>query len=235
VTDTQGNLLDDSLIVLRSQHARHPLRCRPDSSDPLVYRQIFIGREYACLDDVTEAGLVIDCGANVGYSAAYFLTRFPGCDLIAVEPDASNFQLLCRNLAPYGERAHAIHSAVWSHPARLTISETPYRGGWAWTRQVRECKPGEAGGFLAVDLGGLLSRSGHQRISILKMDVEGAEAVIFSANVEPWIDRVDNLVIELHDDSIFGVASAVFASAIAGRGFAVSRHKELTVCKRGSP
>jgi FkbM family methyltransferase len=219
------------LLILHSRHAQHPLSCRPNTSDPLVYRQIFIGRAYACLDDVAEASLVIDCGANVGYSSAYFLTRFPGCDLIAVEPDASSFRLLCRNLDPYGKRARAIRSAVWSRPTRLTISETPYRDGREWSTQVRECRPGEADGFLAVDLGGLLSRSGHQRISILKMDVEGAEAVIFSENFEPWIDRVDNIAIELHDDSDFGDASAVFAEAIAGRGFAVDRHKELTVCK----
>ncbi len=224
--------LENGVLFLRSEHARHPLRCRPNSSDPCVFRQIFIEREYACLDDVPAAGLIVDCGAYVGYSAAYFLTRFPGCKLIAVEPDPANFELLCRNLVPYGASAQAIAAGVWSRPVRLALAESPYRDGREWSRHIRVCPPDEPGGFPAVDIGGLLARSGHDRISILKIDIEGAEAQVFSENHESWIDRVDNLVIELHDDSPFGNAPSIFQAAIAGRGFTVSQFGELTVCKR---
>lgn len=105
-----------------SKRARYPLLCRPRSSDPSVFNQIFVLREYAMLDNL-RVSLVIDCGANVGYSSAYFLNQFPDCTLIAVESDDGNFQMLAKNLAPYGTRARAIHSAVWSHPASLTFSE----------------------------------------------------------------------------------------------------------------
>ncbi|CAN5382113.1 hypothetical protein BH10PLA2_BH10PLA2_26230 [soil metagenome] len=64
------------------------------------------------------------------------------------------------------------------------------------------------------------------------MDIEGAEAQVFSENYESWIDYVDNIVIELHDDTAFGNASSIFTKAIAGRSFTVSRCGELTVCKR---
>jgi FkbM family methyltransferase len=225
---------ENDLFVTSSPFAQFPLRCRVKSSDPNVFFQIFIAREYACLDDVTQAELVIDCGANVGYSAAYFLSRYPACRVIAVEPDASNYQLLCKNLEPYGPRAITLHSGVWSHAARLTIEEARYRDGREWAKQVRECRPEEAAGFTAVDIGGLLALAGSPRISILKIDVEGAEAVIFARNFESWIDRVDNLVIELHDDSMFGKASAVFAKAIEGRNFSISRYQELVVCKKRS-
>jgi FkbM family methyltransferase len=223
---------ENGTFLLKSEHARYPLRCRPHSSDPLVFDQIFIEREYSCLDDMTAAGLIIDCGAYVGYSSAYFLTRFPGCKLIAVEPDPANFEMLCQNLAPYSDAALAIPAAVWSRPARLAFSQTPYRDGKEWSRHVRECGLGETGDLRAEDIGSVLSQSGHERISILKMDIEGAEAQVFSENYESWIDYVDNIVIELHDDSAFGNASTVFTKAIAGRGFTVSRCGELTVCKR---
>jgi FkbM family methyltransferase len=224
--------MDNGLFVLTSPWARYPLRCRPNSSDPFVFVQVFIDREFACLDDVIEAGLIIDCGANVGYSAAYFLSRFPGCDLIAVEPDESNYRLLVQNLAPYGPSVRTIHSAVWSQAARLKIWEGTYRDGREWTRQVQPCGPDEPGGFEAVDIGTLLRESGRQRISILKIDIEGAEAVVFADNFEPWIGLVDNLVIELHDDSMFGNATSVFAHATEGQGFSMSKHGELTVCRR---
>jgi FkbM family methyltransferase len=222
---------DRSTFTLTSRHARHPLLCRANTTDLPVFRQIFLQRDYACLDPLRQAGLIVDCGANVGYASAYLLSRFPRAEVIAVEPDPGNFELLERNLSPYGGSVRTLRSAVWSHPARLVMSEDPYRGG-EWSRQVRECRPGEEPAFLGVDIGSLLAGSGHERISILKIDIEGAEGVVFAADVEPWIDRVDQLVIELHDDSSFGDCSAIFHRAIAGRGLAVTQHGELTVCTR---
>jgi FkbM family methyltransferase len=222
---------DRSAFTLTSKHARHPLLCRANTTDLPVFRQIFLQRDYRCLDPLQDAELIVDCGANVGYSAAYFLSRFPRAELIAIEPDPGNFELLERNLAPYGGAARMLRSAVWSHPARLVLSEDPYRGG-EWARQVRECLPHEEPAFLGVDIGSLLAGSRHDRISILKIDIEGAEGVVFAANFEPWIDRVDYLAVELHDDSSFGDCSAIFHRAIAGRGFTVTRHGEMTVCAR---
>ena len=80
----------DKPYLLRSRYAEFPLKCRPKTTDIRVFRQIYVSREYRCLDEVRDAGLIIDCGANVGYSSAYFLTRFPKSYLIAIEPDPGN-------------------------------------------------------------------------------------------------------------------------------------------------
>lgn len=225
-------LREGDRYTLRAKHARYPLVLRAGASDLAVFQQIFMTREYACFDDLKNAGLIIDCGANAGFSTAYFASRFPQSEIIAIEPDPENFEMLRRNTAPYGDRVEIRQTAVWSHAARLTISEAPYRDGLHWTRQVRECAPEEPGGFDAIDLGGILEASGHERISILKMDIEGAEAVVLAQNTEPWIDRVDNLAIELHDDAGFGDSRGAFERAIEGGGWTVSRSGELTVCRR---
>jgi hypothetical protein len=44
----------------------------------------------------------------------------------------------------------------------------------------------------ATDIGTLLDRSGEQRISVLKVDIEGAERVVFVKNYESWLPKVDN-------------------------------------------
>jgi len=220
------------LLTLTTDLARHPLLCRPGTSDGNVFHQIFVEREYACLDDLRDVSFILDCGANVGYSAAYLLSRFPSARLLSVEPDPGNFEVLRANLAPYGDAARLLRSAVWSRPTGLVLSRDPYRDGMEWTRQVRECGPGEHPDLLAVDIGSLLRLYPGERISILKMDIEGAEGIVFGSNYESWIDLVDNIVIELHDDSVFGDCTAAFAAAISGRGFSVARHGELTVCRR---
>ena len=222
----------NTLLTLTSKYARHPGKCRAGTSDLDAFRQIFASREYRCLDDVAEAIFIIDCGANVGYSSAYFLSRFPRCDVVAIEPDPQNFELLKLNLSPYGKRVRTLRAAVWSHETRLTLSEEKYRDGREWSRQVRECKPGENSDLLAVDIGSILDESGHERVSILKVDIEGAEAIVFSKNYESWIDRVDNMVVEIHNAPSFGDCAGVFAKAVAGRGFSITQCGELTVCKR---
>jgi FkbM family methyltransferase len=212
---------------LYSKHARHPLRCRPGTSDLNVFYQIFVFREYRCLDDITSADLIVDCGANVGYSSAYFLTRFPRAKVISIEPDPGNFALLQANTAPYGNRCQAICSAVWSHPTQLVLA-TDYGDGREWARQVRIGGPGEVPTVSATDIGTLLAESGFDRISILKVDIEGAEAAVFGANYEQWITQVDNIVIELHDDR----CRSAFMNAISTQGNVLSRCDELVVCRR---
>jgi FkbM family methyltransferase len=217
----------DKPYVLRSRYAQFPLKCRPNTSDIDVFRQVYVIREYRCLDDIRDAGLIIDCGANVGYSSAYFLSRFPKSYLMAIEPDPGNFSLLETNLAPYDNRYRAICSAVWSHPVALLLSEVPFRDGKEWARTVREPRNGEKATMTSIDIGTLLAASGYDRISILKVDIEGAESIVFSSNYETWIGKVDNLVIELHNDE----CRSIFRKAISNVNFCISECDELVVCR----
>ena len=214
---------------LRSRDAKYPLLCRPNSSDIEVFNQIFVQREYSCVDGLSDVDLVIDCGANVGYSSAYFLTRFPNCHLISIEPSPSNFNMLEKNLVYYRDRVQTLQTALWSHPANLVISENKYRDGREWSYQVRECNNKETPALRAVDIATLINEFKRERISILKMDIEGAEAVVFSANIDSWIDHVDTMLIEIHDDTQFGKSSDIVYEACKD-SFSLSRFGELTVC-----
>jgi FkbM family methyltransferase len=215
-------------VWLWSKHALHPLRCRPGTSDVNVFGQIFRDLEYRCLDDARDVRLFIDCGANVGYSSAYFLSHFPGAKGIAVEPDPANFAALTANVKPYGDRCEVLNTAIWSHEAGLVMSEAPWGDGREWARTVRVAGPGETATMTAIDIGTLLERSGFDRISILKVDIEGAESTAFGSNYESWIGKVDNLVIELHSEE----AREIVGHAIAAEDFATSTSGELFVCRR---
>lgn len=46
----------------------NPIQVRTRSSDWNVFYQIFVEKEYACLDILSKVGLIVDAGANVGYS-----------------------------------------------------------------------------------------------------------------------------------------------------------------------
>jgi FkbM family methyltransferase len=210
---------------LRAKQLRSPMTCRYGSTDFKVFNQIFFLAEYEPLQLSKDPELIVDCGAYVGYSTAYFLSKYPKADVIAVEPDRRNYELLKQNLTEYGGRVTALHSAVWSHKTRLRICHDAL-GEWA--TQVRECKQGEQADIEAVDIPSILERSKHDKIDILKLDIEGAETVLFSRNFEPWIDRVDAFVVELHGDS----QKALFFQALSREDFDFSTSGELTMARR---
>jgi len=205
---------------------------RSNSSDLTVFSQIFYEAEYAPLlgDAVVET--ILDLGANVGLSSVWFLTHFPQAKLIAVEPDVENFAVLQKNLEPFGNRATAVRAAVWSSETSLKMSDSPYRDGRHWARQVIECSVEDPDAFIAVSVPGLMTQMQSSRISILKVDIEGAEAKVFEAASVKWLDRIDTIAIELHEDTIFGPCSSIFNAAISDQKFMVSTSGELTICKR---
>ena len=217
------------VFTLRSPHAVFPLNCRPLTSDLAVFKQIFAQREYACIDSITTAGpgLILDCGANAGFSTAYLLTRFPDCTVIAVEPDPTNYQALLKNVEGYGPRVRCIEAAVWSHETRLCLSNSA-GDGLEWSRTVNAADEKTDARVTALEIGRILSDSGHQRIRLLKIDIEGAETEVFGANSAVWLPKVDNLVIELHGEK----CERAFADAVAPHGFKLRRHMELTIAQR---
>ena len=215
--------------TLRSRYSLSPVWVRSHSSDLAVFRQIFVEREYSCLDDIIDASFIIDCGANVGYSTAYLLSRYSNARVVAIEPEISNFEMLRRNAAHYGDRVRLLHAAVWSGFEGLVIEEnTSAPEGKEWAFSVREALAGEIPDVDAVDLTTVWREAGSPTISILKMDIEGSESVVFDQLDKPWLAAVENIVVELHGEK----CRASLLAAIEGMGFALSTCGELTVCKR---
>lgn len=208
---------------MTSKLLQHPVWARKVSSDFKVFDQIFAEREYRCLDRIAPPQLIVDCGANVGYSSAYFLSRYPKCTVVAIEPDPSNFALLSRNLEPYAARCHLLNAAVWWRKETLRF-KTPNTEGAEWACSV---EPGMSGGssVSAITIPDVLEMVLNSRISVLKIDIEGAERDLF-AHDPTWLDAVDNIAIELHGDA----CRDAFLRAIQPRLFDISLCGELTCC-----
>lgn len=209
-----------------------PIFCRAFTSDLYVYYQIFVDMGYHCTDFIQRPKLIVDCGANVGYTSAFFLNKYTGAQVIAIEPEPENFKILKRNLSPYGKRITMLNAAVWSTPTKLCVKRdlSAFRSEWATKVVLDEEACGVGTEVDAIDIGGLLKDSGYDRIDILKIDVEGAESVIFSENYAAWIDKVDCFLIELHNDE----GSDCFFRALSSsdESYCFSRHGESTVAIR---
>jgi FkbM family methyltransferase len=221
----------NKFIPMHIEGYNYPVWARFKSTDLDVFYQIFIEEEYSCLAACDNPKLIVDCGANVGYSSIYFLNKYPQTRVIAVEPDEANFQVCQKNLLPYGERVSLIRSGIWSHQAGLVICEGNYGKGHEWAIQVLECQAEQKPDIVATSISDLLEKSEFKNIDLLKVDIEGSEKVIFAHNYESWLDRVQNLVIELHDEE----CEKTFFKAMSKYKYDLSQSGELTVCQKIVP
>ncbi len=71
----------------------------------------------------------------------------------------------------------------------------------------------EAASVRGYTIAELLKIAGADRISLLKVDIEGAEIELLT-HASPWIHRVDNMMIETHDRFRPGCTTAL-AKAVA--------------------
>lgn len=213
---------------LHSSLATVPLVCRGGSSDIDVFKHIFVLCEYAVIDDLPTNGLIIDCGANAGFSTIYFLSQLPQVHIIAVEPDLGNFRMLTRNTESFGDRCTRIQAGVWSESGGLRIVDAPGGDGREWARGVEVVPPGEPADIPAVSIDMLLEQSPYERIALLKVDIEGAEQVVFGTGTEAWLDRVDRIAIELHGDA----CAETYHKAVDAAGFESVEAGGLTLSRR---
>lgn len=202
----------------------YPVYCRPGTSDIHVFAQVLFDEQYLCLDFLKGVKRILDCGANVGYTAAYLLTKHPEATLVAIEPDPETAKMLRKNTGGYGDRVQVIEAGIWHRDAGLKIVPSPIG---AWANQVHECEPGETPQVTAVGIGSLMDRLGWDWVDLLKIDIEGAEVNVFRNDTSAWIKRVGTIAIELHNEE----AREAFFNTVKPFSPVLEEHGELTVCR----
>ena len=205
---------------------RSPYRVwlRPGTCDVILYDDIVVQEQYGSvpLDGVRT---IVDAGANIGLASAYLLWKSPSARVVALEPDPVNYDLCVRNLAAFGERAVVLRAGLWSRPCRIEV-EAENLGTWASTTAPVEGRGG-ADAIDGFDVATLMDRHGMETVDLLKIDIEGAEREVFSADDLSWLDRVGCIQIELEPES-----RESFFRAVAGHGFEFLQHREVTVARR---
>lgn len=177
----------------------HPLILRVPSSDVPTFEQIFVNTEYA-FDVRRPPRTIIDAGANIGLASVFFAARYPDARILAIEPESRNFELLTINVAQY-PNVTPVHGALWHQSEILEVID-PGLGNWGFVTRSARDPSAPSGRFVNKAQGMTVDRVMHehglQHVDILKIDIEGAEKEVFSTPTA-WIERVDALIMELHD------------------------------------
>lgn len=146
--------------------------------------------------------VVLDCGANIGFSTYWLAVEFPEALVIAVEPDAENAKLAARN-TKYCQNVKLVQAAVASEDCRITLTNTEM-GADAF-RTVSDSN----GALPGYSIASLVKMAGGELENLLlaKIDIEGFENELFAANTD-WVDKLQALVVETHDWMLPGQAGA---------------------------
>jgi len=199
-----GNVTkSETLLRVNRPDCRFPFLLRYPSSDIKTFRQVFVGKQYDFWA-ITQPRVIVDAGANIGLASIYFANKYPEAKIIAIEPENSNFELLKKNVAPYANII-PLQLALWHVNEDIELVD-PGRGKWGFVTQEKESgkntsEPASSAvchTVKAITVDWLMEEYALDSIDLLKIDIEGAEKEVFS-NTAAWIDKVNAIVIELHD------------------------------------
>jgi FkbM family methyltransferase len=207
-----GKVVHRNLLVTANfQGIPYPLKLRLGTTDVSVARQVLIEKHYDFEMDFTPR-TIIDAGANIGLSAVYFANRFPGAQIVALEPEASNYELLKWNTRYYSNIA-PMFGALWNVGGEIVL-EDPGHGHHGFQTRDGDGNLGVVGTRVrAWTVLQLIEERNWSQVDLLKVDIEGAEREVFSDS-SAWIARTRAIMIELHE-SMRGGCEKTFKESTA--------------------
>lgn len=186
-------------------------RLRHGSTDFRVFKLVYVDQEYAPLIAEVrrkfprQVELVIDAGANAGFTSVLLANSFPNARVFSVEPSPANVAALQANadINHLDKRIVSLQGGLWPEAAFLRIS-TGFRDGREWSLAVQETAENDPVASRAITFDDILRLAGQSRIDVLKMDIEGAERLWFESRsrFEELLGRTEALAIEVHPEAI---------------------------------
>lgn len=201
---------------LRFRNLLHPISVRPGTDDVVSIVNNILREEYGRFTREFAPSTIVDVGAYIGDTTAYFATRFGESRCIALEPNPESMELAKQNLAPYGGRVELMTEALWVREGSVNM------GGGQTGSALSD------GGFAVktTTLQKIMEHLGVARLGLVKMDIEGAELDVLKSGVGSWLGLIDVLLLETHGVEI----EVQVIPLLEGEGFKVRRYRNVWYC-----
>jgi FkbM family methyltransferase len=225
-----------------------------------LYREIFVENAYLRHGiGLPPDPVVLDVGANIGMFTLLAAQRSSGARIIAVEPVAELAHAASVNAELHGVDATVLNRGLGARTGAVEFSYYPNNTlmsgiygdaeedravlrsylrtapdvelGAQFDRLVDDRMRAQPRRCRLITLAEVVAAHGIDRIDLLKIDVEKAEADVLAGIDEPTWEKIDQIVLEVHD--LHGRLRAVL-DQLRARGFDTvheqDRRLELTPC-----
>ncbi|MBB1192509.1 hypothetical protein DNC80_02355 [Flavobacterium sp. SOK18b] len=204
-----------------------------EHSDYEVFKQIFNFKEYNVVLNLIDFNLnvqkekiIIDAGANVGYTSVFFSQYLRNVKIYGIEPSKSNFDMYQKNVSLLSNSDDVtIYNRALSEKANSKyIIEREYGDKKDWAITTKEDEGGEIKG---ITINEIISENNLEYISLLKIDIEGAERFIFKRGQDVSFLKITQVVaIEIHDE--FNIRDEIH-TVLQNNGFFIFEVSETTI------
>ena len=219
----RGNRHD--LVKVHPAGVKFPIYMRRGTSDIHNYAQIFGRKEYGFLP--INPLTILDLGGYIGLASIWLANQYPDSKIVLVEPDPDNYAIALLNCRGYAN-IKCLNYGVWSKSCKIALAA---QVGGDWGNMFAEVSldndSQELCGIEAKSVMDLLPLNGFDRIDFLKIDIEGAEKILFdSSDAIDWIQKCEVISCELHDRMLPGCSGSVY-KAVSRAGFSSGKHGEF--------
>jgi FkbM family methyltransferase len=202
-------------------------------SDYYVLEQIFNYKEYEIVLGLIELNgfsdkpkIIIDAGANVGYTTVFFAHHLKFSKIYAIEPSAVNAEMIKKNITFLnGNTEIELYQKALSHKEGMfyTINRD-FRDGLDWAIST---VPNLEGDIEGITISEISKKHKLEYISLLKIDIEGAERFIFNVeNDLSFLKITEIIAVEIHDE--FNIRTSIY-TILRENNFFLMESGELTI------
>ena len=168
--------------------------------DSTAVKEVLIDEEYDFLSAFLKscpAPIIIDIGAHIGTFSLWVYHQNPKARMLMIEANPASHKILSHNVAKaFPENQYKIlNKAAWKNNDVLKFSTA----GDSMGNKISPDGDIEVDGITFVEIVEMATEN-TPSIDLMKIDIEGAEEAFFET-ADQALDRVKNLVIELHPKS----------------------------------
>ncbi len=181
--------------------------CRLNNSDLVIFIGTFLHGD-SLVSMAPKPALILDLGANAGFTAIQLKSQFPDANIIMVEPGRDNCRVCAENTAVYEDAV--LVCAVMSHQEGWFQVTDP--DDIAMSQWYEKCTREVDGALPSMRIAELLDvYGGGRRPVLVKMDIEEAEREIFLHDTQ-WLSNVDAVLVEPHGVGTKEIIEKTFCS-----------------------
>jgi FkbM family methyltransferase len=224
---------NNSEYILEVENSFNLILRNQNFSDYDVFKQIFNHKEYDIVlkmmklnSNLQNEKIIIDAGANVGYTSIFFSNHLKSASIYGIEPSNANFEIFEKNIKFLikPESIKTYNKALCEKSNMTFKTERNFRNKMDWAITTKEDDEGEIQG---ITIDQVIQDNNLEYISLLKIDIEGAERFVFKeGNDFSFLEKTQIIAIEIHDE--FPVREEIY-NILRINGFFIFEAGETTI------